>query len=47
MYSRPKPSETDEDLLRMQEEFTKINAENKIKLAATVISNKKGSHEMF
>lgn len=40
MYARPKPGETEEDLLRLQEEFQKQKAENKIKPAATVVSNK-------
>lgn len=36
MYARPKPGETEEDILRLQAEFEK----NKVKPAATVISNK-------
>jgi biotin synthase-like enzyme len=42
MYSRPSPQETDEDLLRLQEEFKRHHSENKIKLAATVVSEKRG-----
>lgn len=42
MYARPKPEETDEDLLRLQEEFNRQKSENKIKLAATVVSEKRG-----
>ncbi|XP_044261913.1 RNA polymerase II-associated protein 1 [Tribolium madens] len=41
MYARPKPGETEEDLLRLQEEFNRQQSENKIKLAATVVSEKK------
>ncbi|XP_028143373.1 RNA polymerase II-associated protein 1 isoform X1 [Diabrotica virgifera virgifera] len=41
MYARPKPGETEEDLLKLQEEFERNKAENKIQLAATVVSNKK------
>jgi hypothetical protein len=41
MYSRPSPQETDEDLLRLQEEFKRHHSENKIKLAATVVSEKR------
>lgn len=41
MYARPKPGETEEDLLRLQAEFERQKAENKIKLAATVVTNKK------
>lgn len=40
MYARPKPGETEEDILRLQKEFEKNTAENKLKPAATVISNK-------
>lgn len=40
MYARPKPGETEEDLLRLQAEFEKQKAENKIKPAATVVSSK-------
>lgn len=40
MYARPKPGETEEDLLRLQSEFEKQKAENKIKPAATVVSTK-------
>ncbi|KAJ3642874.1 hypothetical protein Zmor_025623 [Zophobas morio] len=40
MYSRPTPRETDEDLLRLQEEFARQHSENKVKLAATVVSEK-------
>lgn len=40
MYARPKAGETEEDLLRFQAEFEKQRAENKIKLAATVVSTK-------
>ncbi|CAG9862069.1 unnamed protein product [Phyllotreta striolata] len=39
MYSRPKPGESEEDILRLQQEFEKNKAENKVKLAAKVISN--------
>ena len=42
MYSRPTPRETDEDLLRLQEEFARQHSENKVKLAATVVSEKQG-----
>ncbi|RZC33485.1 RNA polymerase II-associated protein 1 [Asbolus verrucosus] len=41
MYSRPKPNETEEDLLRLQAEFNRQKSENKVKLAATVVSEKK------
>ncbi|EFA10420.1 RNA polymerase II-associated protein 1 [Tribolium castaneum] len=41
MYARPKPGETEEDLLRLQEDFNRAQSENKIKLAATVISEKR------
>ncbi|XP_056635856.1 RNA polymerase II-associated protein 1 [Diorhabda sublineata] len=40
MYSRPKPGETEEDLLRLQKEFEKNKAQNKIIPAATVVSDK-------
>lgn len=40
MYARPKPGETEEDLLRLQAEFERQKAESKIKPAATVVSNK-------
>lgn len=40
MYARPKPGETEEDLLRLQAEFIKQKTENKIKTAATVVSTK-------
>ncbi|KAJ8946887.1 hypothetical protein NQ318_008243 [Aromia moschata] len=39
MYLRPKPGETEEDLLRLQKEFEKNKAENKIQPAATVVSS--------
>lgn len=44
MYSRPKPGETEEDLLRLQEEYEKNKARNKIKPAANFVSssNKSG-----
>lgn len=38
MYSRPKPSETEEDLLRLQEEYEKNKAANKITPAAKFVS---------
>ncbi|XP_018578046.1 RNA polymerase II-associated protein 1 isoform X2 [Anoplophora glabripennis] len=41
MYSRPKPGETEEDLLRLQEEYEKAKAENKISPAATFVSLQK------
>lgn len=41
MYPRPKPGETEEDLLRLQAEFERQKAENKIKPAATVVSSAK------
>ncbi|KAG5892354.1 hypothetical protein JTB14_011220 [Gonioctena quinquepunctata] len=40
MYLRPKPCETEEDLLRLQEEFERNKAESKLKPAATFVSNK-------
>ncbi|KAJ8961047.1 hypothetical protein NQ314_005976 [Rhamnusium bicolor] len=40
MYSRPKPGETEEDLLRLQGEFEKNKAENKVKPAATFVSER-------
>lgn len=40
MYARPKPGETEEDLLRLQAEFERGKAENKIKIAATVVSTR-------
>lgn len=40
MYSRPKPGETEDDLLRLQEEFEKQKTENKITPAAQVVGDK-------
>lgn len=42
MYKRPHPTETDEDLLRMQEEFLRNKAENKVVPAAKVVNERKG-----
>lgn len=42
MYSRPKANESDEDLLKQQEQFMKLKAENKIVPAASVKISQKG-----
>lgn len=39
MYKRPHPMETDEDLLKLQEEFLRRKAENEIVPAAKLISD--------
>lgn len=39
MYSRPKVGETEDDLLRLQEEFKNQKSENKIVPAAQVVSD--------
>lgn len=36
MYKRPQPDESDEDLLKLQEEFLKNKAENKLTPAAKI-----------
>lgn len=40
MYSRPKPGETEEDLLRQQKEYFEKKAANSIKPAAKFVSEK-------
>lgn len=37
MYARPNPSETDDDLLRLQEEFERNKAAKKIQPAAKLV----------
>lgn len=45
MNSRPKPGESEEDILKQQEEFFKLKAEHKIKPSVTVESQRKGSNK--
>lgn len=40
MYQRPKLSESDEDLLNLQEEFFKNKQQSDFKLASTLVSTK-------
>lgn len=42
MNARPKPGESEEDILKQQEEFLKLKAANKIKMSVTVESEQKG-----
>lgn len=43
MYVRPKPNESEEDLLQQQEEFYKLTAAKKITPAASIANAKPGS----
>lgn len=47
MYARPKPGETQEDLLLLQAEFEKNKLENRIQPAATVISVNTKSKSLY
>lgn len=42
MNERPRPGESEEDILKQQEEFFKLKAENRVKPAVTVVSNRNG-----
>lgn len=42
MNSRPKPGESEEEILKQQAEFFKLKAENKIKPSVSVESERKG-----
>lgn len=44
MNSRPKPGETEEDILKQQEEFLKLKAANKIK-PSVMVESKNGQYK--
>lgn len=43
MNARPKPGESEEEILKQQEEYLKLKAANKIKPSVTVESEQKGT----